>query len=70
LKGAHLARGDGVPLNQVWLPYASDFNGGIAFQAYPEVPAHPASHGCVRLPVAEAPFAYGLISTGARVTVN
>jgi lipoprotein-anchoring transpeptidase ErfK/SrfK len=54
---------------QVWLPYASYFNGGIAFHAYPEVPAHPASHGCVRLPVPEAPFAYSFMSVGTRVTV-
>jgi hypothetical protein len=54
---------------QVWLPYASYFNGGIAFHAYPEVPAHPASHGCVRLPVAEASFAYGFMSIGTRVTI-
>jgi hypothetical protein len=54
---------------QVWLPYASYFNGGIAFHAYPEVPSHPASHGCVRLPVPEAPFAYSFMSIGTRVTV-
>jgi hypothetical protein len=54
---------------QVWLPYASYFNGGIAFHAYPDVPAFPASHGCVRLPVAEAPFAYDFMPSGTRVTV-
>jgi L,D-transpeptidase-like protein/sporulation and spore germination protein/putative peptidoglycan binding protein len=54
---------------QVWLPYASYFNSGIAFHAYPEVPAQPASHGCVRLPVPEAPFAYSFMSIGTRVTV-
>jgi lipoprotein-anchoring transpeptidase ErfK/SrfK len=54
---------------QVWLPYASYFTGGIAFHAYPDVPTHPVSHGCVRLPVAEAPFAYGFMSIGTRVTV-
>jgi Sporulation and spore germination/Putative peptidoglycan binding domain/L,D-transpeptidase catalytic domain len=54
---------------QVWLPYASYFNGGIAFHAYHEVPAHPASHGCVRVPVSEAPFAYSFMSIGTRVTV-
>jgi hypothetical protein len=54
---------------QVWLPYASYFNGGIAFHAYPEVPAHPASHGCVRLPVPEAPFVYSFMSIGTPVTV-
>jgi hypothetical protein len=54
---------------QVWLPYASYFNGGIAFHAYPEVPAHPASHGCIRLPVPEAPIAYKFMSIGTRVSV-
>jgi lipoprotein-anchoring transpeptidase ErfK/SrfK len=54
---------------QVWLPYASYFNGGIAFHGYPEVPAHPASHGCVRLPISEAPFAYAFMTIGTRVTV-
>lgn len=54
---------------QVWLPYAAYFNGGIAFHAYSDVPAHPASHGCVRLPVPEAPFAYSFMSIGTRVTV-
>ena len=54
---------------QVWLPYASYFNRGIAFHAYSQVPATPASHGCVRLPVAEAPFAYAFMTIGTRVTV-
>ncbi len=39
---------------QVWLPFASYFNAGIAFHAYPDVPAYPASHGCVRVPEVEA----------------
>ena len=55
---------------QVWLPYASYFNGGIAFHAYPQVPAHPASHGCIRLPVAEAPFAYTFMGIGTSVSVH
>ena len=54
---------------QVWLPYASYFNAGIAFHSYPDVPAHPASHGCIRLPVAEARFAYDFMSIGTPVTV-
>jgi hypothetical protein len=48
---------------------ASYFNGGIAFHAYPNVPTHPDSHGCVRLPVSEAPFAYDFMSVGTPVTV-
>src|SRR5262249_5203971 len=31
-----------------WLPYALPFVGGIAFHEFPDVPAYPASHGCVR----------------------
>ena len=36
---------------EAWLPWASYFNGGIAFHGYPDVPVYPASHGCVRVPV-------------------
>jgi lipoprotein-anchoring transpeptidase ErfK/SrfK len=57
-----------VPYKQ-WLPHASYFNRGIAFHGYPSVPAWPASHGCVRLPSAEAPFAYDFMSIGTRVSV-
>ena len=42
---------------------------GWAFHGYPSVPAWPASHGCVRLPSAEAPFAYDFMSIGTRVSV-
>jgi hypothetical protein len=44
---------------QVWMPYASYFRGGIAMHEYPDVPAYPASHGCVRLPAGEAQRVYG-----------
>ena len=54
---------------EVWLPYASYFNKGIAFHGYADVPTHPASHGCVRLPLAEAPFAYAFMSIGTPVVV-
>lgn len=54
---------------KVWLPYASYFNGGIAFHAWADVPAGPASHGCVRLPAQEAPFAYQFMSIGTPVSV-
>ena len=55
--------------HRVWLPYASYFNAGIAFHGYPDVPAYPASHGCVRLPSAEAPTAYEFMSIGTPVAV-
>ena len=41
------------------MPYALYFSGGYAIHAFDSVPAHPASHGCVRMPASEAPFVYG-----------
>lgn len=57
-----------VPYKE-WLPHASYFNRGIAFHGYPSVPAWPASHGCVRLPAVEAPFAYDFMQIGTSVSV-
>jgi lipoprotein-anchoring transpeptidase ErfK/SrfK len=54
---------------QVWLPYASYFNNGIAFHEYPDVPPYPASHGCVRVPVPEAPGVYKFAKLGTTVIV-
>lgn len=55
---------------QVWLPYASYFVGGIAFHEYPEVPVHPASHGCVRMTSFDAPWMFAFLSTGTPVRVH
>jgi lipoprotein-anchoring transpeptidase ErfK/SrfK len=54
---------------RVWLPHASYFNGGIALHGYADVPATPASHGCVRIPLAEAPAVYEFARIGTRVLV-
>ena len=54
---------------QVWLPYASYFNNGIAFHEYPDVPPYPASHGCVRVPAPEAPWLYKFAKFGTAVVV-
>jgi peptidoglycan hydrolase-like protein with peptidoglycan-binding domain len=54
---------------QVWLPYASYFNQGIAFHEYPDVPTFPASHGCVRVPAPEAKGVYEFASLGTVVVV-
>jgi lipoprotein-anchoring transpeptidase ErfK/SrfK len=54
---------------QVWLPYASYFNNGIAFHEYPDVPPYPASHGCVRVPSPEAPGLYKFAKLGTAVLV-
>ena len=53
----------------VWLPYASYFNGGIAFHEYPDVPAYPASHGCVRVPAQDAPLVYEFAAQNTPVEV-
>ncbi len=55
---------------QTWLPWASYFNAGIAFHAYPEVPAYPASHGCVRVPEPEAEHLYAFARIGTAVIVR
>lgn len=43
---------------RVWMPYALYFSGGYAVHGFASVPAYPASHGCVRVPLAEAPYVY------------
>ena len=47
------------------------FNGGISVHGYPSVPAHPASHGCVRvsLPAMDMIWADGLMPRGGSVWV-
>jgi len=52
-----------------WMPYASFFTGGCAVHEYPDVPAYPASHGCVRVPAPEAPWAYSFLVMGTPVIV-
>ena len=54
---------------KVWLPWASYFVGGIAFHESPDVPAQPASHGCVRTTSFDAQWLYRQIPNGTRVTV-
>lgn len=54
---------------EVWLPWASYFNEGIAFHGYPDVPVTAASHGCVRVPLKFAREIYRLVPVGTRVDV-
>jgi hypothetical protein len=54
---------------KVWLPYASCFNGGIALHESPDVPAYPASHGCVRIPRDDAPLVYSFAALHTPVKV-
>jgi peptidoglycan hydrolase-like protein with peptidoglycan-binding domain len=52
-----------------WLPYALPFVGGIAFHEFLDVPAYPASHGCVRQAVAVARWTYDFATVGMPVKV-
>ena len=45
------------------------FNGGIAIHGSPSVPAYPASHGCVRISVAQAEWFPSLVPNGTPVYV-
>jgi hypothetical protein len=42
----------------VWMPYALYFKGGYAVHGFSSVPASPKSHGCVRMPLHDAPFVF------------
>ncbi|MDA0181907.1 L,D-transpeptidase family protein [Solirubrobacter phytolaccae] len=53
----------------VWLPYASYFNGGVAFHAG-TTDVERASHGCVRVPAAFARELYDLLEPGTTVIVT
>ncbi len=45
------------------------FNGGIAIHGAPSVPAYPASHGCVRIPMHSARWFPGTVPNGTPVYV-
>jgi PKD repeat protein len=52
----------------LWYPMY--FKGGFAIHGYPSVPAYPASHGCVRIPMWLAPSLYGTHGFGTTVVVH
>ena len=54
---------------KTWLPYAAYWVGGWALHGYADIPAHPASHGCARLPMPEAKIVYDFVSIGTPVQV-
>jgi lipoprotein-anchoring transpeptidase ErfK/SrfK len=56
-----------APLGELWWPMY--FNGGIAIHGSPSVPAYPASHGCIRIPMYAAPTFYNEVGAGTRVLV-
>jgi peptidoglycan hydrolase-like protein with peptidoglycan-binding domain len=52
-----------------WLPWALPFVGGIAFHEFQDVPAFPASHGCVRQSSTVARWTYAFATVGMPVKV-
>jgi len=65
---AKIPRWWSVPFRE-WLPYALPFVGGIAFHEFADVPAYPASHGCVRQSTTVASWTYGFAYVGMPVKV-
>ncbi|MGO8905837.1 MAG: L,D-transpeptidase family protein [Solirubrobacteraceae bacterium] len=52
---------------QVWMPLAQYFYDGYAMHEFADVPDYPASHGCVRVPEAEAQTVWSFGQIGMRV---
>jgi lipoprotein-anchoring transpeptidase ErfK/SrfK len=48
----------------------SYFDGGYAIHGEPAVPPHPASHGCVRIPMSPLCIVAKLLPIGTRVYVR
>ena len=57
-------------LFNVWLPWASYIVGGIAIHGFDSVPGVPAWHGCIRVPMPEAPYVYNRAKLHSAVWVN
>jgi hypothetical protein len=55
---------------RTWMPLAQYFYAGFAMHEYPDVPAYPASHGCVRIPAAEAGVVWQFGRVGMRVWIG
>jgi peptidoglycan hydrolase-like protein with peptidoglycan-binding domain len=55
---------------KVWMPWANYFDGGFAIHGLASVPAYPASHGCIRVPLVEAPGLYASAGLGLPVWVR
>jgi hypothetical protein len=65
---AKIPRWWSVPFRE-WLPWALPFVGGIAFHELQDVPAYPASHGCVRQSFTVARWTYNFATIGMPVRV-
>jgi len=53
-----------------WMPYALYFYGGQAIHGFGYVPAEPVSHGCVRMPMVDAPTVWSFAPLGTPVWIR
>ena len=60
---------DDSPLGELYNPVYFNPKDGIAIHGYQEVPTEPASHGCVRIPMAAAEWFPNRVSKGTPVYV-
>lgn len=51
----------------VWMPLAQYFYRGYAIHQFSDVPAYPASHGCIRVPATDAPTVWQFGRIGLRI---
>jgi hypothetical protein len=56
-------------INSLGMFDSNYFLDGYAIHGYPDVPPWPASHGCLRIPLADAAFVFGWLNDGAGVDV-
>jgi hypothetical protein len=56
-------------INSLGMVHSSYFVGGYAVHGFRSVPTHPASHGCLRIPLADARFVYRWIRIGEGIDV-
>lgn len=52
------------------MPFSVQVSGNIFLHGYHEVPAYPASHGCIRLPIANAQALYEWVQIGTPITIR
>lgn len=62
IQGLHIS-----PLGELYNPLF--FNGGIAIHGEPSVPAYPASHGCVRIPMSATVWFFNTVPMGEAIYV-
>jgi hypothetical protein len=55
--------------NSLGMVHSNYFIGGYAIHGYKSVPTHPASHGCLRIPIPNAAFVNRWIRVGDRIDV-